>query len=292
MPIDLRLLQWAADVMGEQPYEARGLRDGGAPWLLRFEGRSLVLRIGARGDAESTRVEQLGLSVAAAHDVAVSRAIAADADHDPPLLLVEAVDGSSAIPHDRSSDRLHTLGALGARLHAIAVGPEIGLPRRNRPIASVDFGALRAQQPTQPLLAKGEVVVREHRPASSDGFMHGDLWQGNTVWRGAELVAVIDWDCAGVGPAGVDLGSLRCDAAVCFGTAAAADVLAGWEAGAARAADDVAYWDVVAALSTPPDMSWFAAAIAGQGRADLTQEILRRRRDEFLASALDSLGAL
>jgi hypothetical protein len=32
---------------------------------------------------------------------------------------------------------------------------------------------------------------------------------------------VLDWDCAGVGPAGIDLGSLRCDAAWCHGIEAA-----------------------------------------------------------------------
>ena len=45
----------------------------------------------------------------------------------------------------------------------------------------------------------------------------------------------------------------------------------------------------MAALSTPPDMGWFPSAIAGQGRPDLTQEVLLRRRDEFLRVALTRL---
>jgi hypothetical protein len=49
----------------------------------------------------------------------------------------------------------------------------------------------------------------------------------------------------------------------------------------------VAHWDVVAALSTPPDMGWFPDAIAGQGRPDLGQDLLVRRRDAFLRAALD-----
>jgi len=91
------------------------------------------------------------------------------------------------------------------------------------------------------------------------------------------------------GPAGVDLGSLRCDAALYHGLACADDVRRGWEEAAGRAAADVAYWDVVAALSTPPDMGWFVGAIAGQGRPDLTREILVERRDAFLADALRRL---
>jgi aminoglycoside phosphotransferase (APT) family kinase protein len=287
MPIDGRLLQWAADVMGEQPVEVSGLRAGGTPWLLQFHDRALVLRVA--DEHESARVEQLGLELAAAHGVAVPRIIAADVDHDPPLLLIDAVRGSSAIPRDRPTQRLRTLGAASARLHAIPVEPDAGLPRRDRPIASVDFAALRAQQPSQPLLVRAERVVREYQPSGPDGLVHGDLWQGNAMWAGDRLAALIDWDCAGVGPAGVDLGSLRCDAAICFDPAAANDVLEGWTAETGRPADDIAYWDVVASLSTPPDMGWFVEAISGQGRGDLTQDTLVQRRDGFLAAALDEL---
>lgn len=109
--------------------------------------------------------------------------------------------------------------------------------------------------------------------------------------EGDALAGLVDWDCAGAGPPGVDLGSLRCDAAVCFGVEAAADVQAGWEEEAGRPAAEVAHWDVVAALSTPPDMGWFPDAIAGQGRPDLGQDVLVRRRDAFLRDALDRLDA-
>jgi hypothetical protein len=88
----------------------------------------------------------------------------------------------------------------------------------------------------------------------------------------------------------VDLGSLRCDAALCFGTAAAAEVLRGWEEAAGRAAADVAYWDTVAVLATPPDLGWFPAAIAGQGRPDLDRALLLERRDSFLREVLEHLS--
>jgi hypothetical protein len=50
---------------------------------------------------------------------------------------------------------------------------------------------------------------------------------------------VLDRDCAGVGPAGIDPGSLRCDAAWCHGVEAAEHILRGWEAEAGRPASDV-----------------------------------------------------
>jgi hypothetical protein len=182
--------------------------------------------------------------------------------------------------------------ALGTEVSALRLAAEHrlpALPRRDRPIASEDFAALRRRPLVRPLLLEAEARVAGPRPAEADVFVHGDLWQGNALWLGDTLTGLVDWDCAGAGPPGVDLGSLRCDAAVCFGLEAADDVLAGWEELAGRPAADVAHWDVVAALSTPPDMGWFVGAIAGQGRPDLSQDVLVRRRDAFLRAALGRL---
>ncbi len=79
-----------------------------------------------------------------------------------------------------------------------------------------------------------EAKVAATRPGDDrPGLVHGDLWYGNTLWDDGRLTAVLDWDCAGVGPAGIDLGSLRCDAAWCHGVEAAGHILRGWEAEAA-----------------------------------------------------------
>jgi hypothetical protein len=119
------------------------------------------------------------------------------------------------------------------------------------------------------------------------------LREGGSPWLlradGRGLVLRVDWDDAGAGAPGVDLGSLRCDAAICHGIEATVHLLSGWEQEAGRAAEDVAYWDVVGALSTPPDIGWFAAAIGDQGRPDLDRATLLRRRDAFLGRALDRL---
>jgi aminoglycoside phosphotransferase (APT) family kinase protein len=286
--MDDRLLDWVQRTIHARPAEVRGLRDGGAPWRLRFADRAdLVLRV-ATG-AEPIAVERAGLDLAARYGIPAPGVVAADAEHDPPVLLVEAIGGSSAIPAERRQQRLRALGALAADVHRIAVPPEAGLPRRTRPIPSVDFAALRSRAPQRPLLHRAEAAVAAAPSPEPEGFVHGDLWQGNAMWDGDRLLAVIDWDCAGSGPAGVDLGSLRCDAAVCFGLGAAEDVLDGWQEAAARPAENIEYWDVVAALSTPPEMGWFVDAIRGQGRIDLTQEIIVEQRDEFLAAALERI---
>ena len=106
-----------------------------------------------------------------------------------------------------------------------------------------------------PLLEAAEARLGElPTPSGATVFVHGDLWQGNTVWNGQALVGMVDWDVAGVGHPGIDLGTLRLDAAITFGLPAAAEVLVGWQRATGKAADATAYWDLVAALTTPTDM--------------------------------------
>ncbi len=295
--LDSALLGWAVRVAapGADVTEVRGLRDGGSPWLVRLsrrgEPRTVVLRVGSGQDPSALRTEVAALQLAAKHDIPAPRLLAAELAGDSPAVLVELLAGSSAIPSDRPTARLRTLGRTAAALHAVAVEPGPALPRRDRPIASQDFAALRRQQPAQPLLMEAEERVTQLRSREADVFVHGDLWQGNALWTGDTLAGLVDWDCAGAGPPGVDLGSLRCDAAICFDIEAADDVQHGWEEVAGRPAVDVAHWDVVAALSTPPDMGWFPEALAGQGRPDLSREVLLQRRDGFLLAALSRLDA-
>jgi aminoglycoside phosphotransferase (APT) family kinase protein len=118
-------------------------------------------------------------------------------------------------------------------------------------------------------------------------LVHGDLWQGNTLWTGESCVGMVDWDAAGVGHPGIDLGTLRLDAAIMFGLPAAAVVLEGWRQAAGQEPDAMAYWDLVAALTTPTDMASWLPVAHDHGRVDLDAATLNHRRDAFLRAALD-----
>jgi aminoglycoside phosphotransferase (APT) family kinase protein len=99
-------------------------------------------------------------------------------------------------------------------------------------------------------------------------------------------VGIIDWDAAGVGHPGIDLGTLRLDAAVVFGLPAAGEILEGWQQATGQAADTMAYWDLVAALTTPTDMATWLPVAHDHGRVDLDAATLNTRRDAFLHAAL------
>jgi aminoglycoside phosphotransferase (APT) family kinase protein len=208
------------------------------------------------------------------------------------LVLTTCVPGTSLIPPEPDPARLRALGAAAAQISSIEVTAAPALPVRSRPIEGEDFAGMRRDQGSSDLLRAAEAAVAATRPADDrPGLVHGDMWHGNTLWDNRELTAVLDWDCAGVGPAGIDLGSLRCDAAWSYGPEAAEHVLAGWEVQAGRPASAVPYWDAVASLASPPDMGWFPTEMAAQGRPDLTQDVMLRRRDAFLQAALSQLTA-
>jgi aminoglycoside phosphotransferase (APT) family kinase protein len=164
------------------------------------------------------------------------------------------------------------------------------LPRISRPIHRIDFAAMWAGSDSRAQYERAARMVAAAKPDDRAGLVHGNLWVGSTLWRDNLLVAVTDWDCAGVGPAGIDLGSLRLDAALEYGAQASDHVLHGWEIEAAREAESLAYWDAIAALSTPPDLGPFAdARIAATQRPDLDRQTLIERRDAFLEDALSRL---
>ena len=287
---DRIVLRWVAQTLAiRELVVIRGLRGGGSPWLLRADHHDVILRIGRPSDVAGFATEAAALQRAGQAGLPVPGLLA----HDDgtavgvPLVLTERLAGTSQIPLKPVRLRLHALGAVTARLHRLSLEPSATLPPRDRPIALEDFAALRWQHGSQ-LLDDAALAISRYQPTGTRTvFVHGDLWHGNTLWQPECLMGIIDWDCAGVGAPGVDLGSLRCDAALCYGMDAATEVLRGWEQEAGHPAKDMAYWDAVAALATPPDMGWFPDAFSEQGRPDLDRATLTApRRDQFLRRAM------
>jgi aminoglycoside phosphotransferase (APT) family kinase protein len=294
-PVPAAVLDWAAAVLGGPAVRVlRGLRDGGSPWLIQARDRRAVLRTGPPGSQRQIATEAAGLAVAARTGVPAPALLGHDdgtAAGGVPVLLSSWLPGSSLIPLRPDPARLRALGAAAARLHAVPLAPAGALPLRHHPIGDEDFAALRAGHDVGPVQRAAQDALDRARPAEQPPvFVHGDLWQGNALFDGSALTGLVDWDAAGAGAPGIDLGSLRMDAAFCYGAGAEAEISAGWSAAAGRPVPDEAYWDIVAALSTPPGLGWFPAAIAAQGgRPDLTADLLRARHEEFIRQALARL---
>jgi hypothetical protein len=260
--------------------------------------------------------EAAALVFAEEHNVRASRLLAVDLDGRSGVLAIlqTALPGRSRVPDITS---LREFGAAAATLHTIPLSPRPDLPLRTRPRHVEDYIALRRwsaryqrapdaekavildeivlERPgwptddlprrllgthTTPLLQAAEARLRQLPvPEGEMVFVHGDLCGGNTVWSDDAFVGIIDWECAGAGHYGVDLGNLRFEESLHFGLPAAAEILEGWQQVTRQEADGIVYWDLVSALNTPSDLARWAPNLPGA----------TERRDEFLRAALGRL---
>jgi aminoglycoside phosphotransferase (APT) family kinase protein len=220
------------------------------------------------------------LAVAEQHGLPAPRLLGVDLegrDVGVPVTVESAVEGTSAWPSACSVGLLRSVGAAIAQVHEIVFESRPELPFRPRPIAVDDFASERrlGRMPTTGLLRYAdEQVLHRPAPAGPTVFVHGDVWPGNTVVAGDTVRALIDWKTAGVGNPGVDLGELRKQVAIAYGSDAPIYVLEGWERAAGTDAGDLPFWDVTAALNTPTESDGPSEAA---------------RRDEFLRAAVAQL---
>ena len=301
------VLAWAAAAVAADARVTRATdlpqSRGHGPWRLDVEAggsqTQLVLHLGTADDkTESQRftTQAAALHLAEDHGVAAPRLVAADLNAAATghlAMLQTVLPGSSRIPQHASPSRLRVIGRATAQIHAIPLEPTPALPARDRSISAVDFAALTVPAPAAALFAEARDYLARARPpaASASVFVHGDLWQGNMMFDGDRQTGTVDWDYAGAGPAGIDIGSLRCDIAVMYGLPAADEVLAGWEEWHGAPAADTSWWDLIAVTCSPPDLRLWLPNFHDQGRLDLDLATVTSRRDAFLTAALRDLGA-
>jgi aminoglycoside phosphotransferase (APT) family kinase protein len=305
----MRALRWACAAAAPgavvaEVTEVTGLRGGGNPWRITLErgGRETAVILKTGDPEDDQQLMQLdtavaALRLAAEHALPAPRLIAADLTGTAAgelAMLMTVLDGDSIIAREPSRARLRQLGALAATVHEIPRAPTPAMPGRERALPDMDFEGWRRAVGSSPLLDRAQAAIAARPvpawPGGTGRLVHGDLWQGNTVWSGETCSGFIDWDCAGAGHPGIDLGTLRLDAAMFADADGPAEVLAGWEERAGERARDMAYWDIAAALTTVGDMADCLPPLADHGRTDLTAHVLTARRDAFLSDALARLG--
>ena len=213
---DAEVLDWASAILDTKVTVLRGLRNGGSPWLLRAGDRQVILRV-ARAEQVAETATEVAAMTYAARVAGATLPVAELLGYDLAertrygLVLTTRVPGTSAIPPEPDPERLRALGAAAARISSVELTPAPALPVRSPPIEADDFAAMRREQGASDLLRAAEAAVAASRPDDGRlGLVHGDLWHGNTLWDDGRLAAVLDWDCAGVGPAAST--SARCAA--------------------------------------------------------------------------------
>jgi aminoglycoside phosphotransferase (APT) family kinase protein len=203
-----------------------------------------------------------------------------------PYLVTEFIDGAEITEPDDANDFARKLAAVLSRIH--------GVPRESgRPLLRDQHDSCDARVRATPAtpdesLSEGRVraALRQAWPPprrNEPVILHGDFWPGNTLWRGGEIAAVIDWDHAGLGDPLVDLANGRLEIHMLHGAQAALAYTEHYRS-LMPSVDDagLACWDLFAALRPAGQMSTW-----GLDAATLTR--LRGRHREFVDQALRAL---
>lgn len=203
-----------------------------------------------------------------------------------PYVVLAFVEGAAQLRPAPWQPLVGPLAEFLARLHALDGGQAEasflldyadGLARTlAEPPASLDEtlqeGRIRAA-----LLAAWP--WRQRQPGA---VLHGDYWPGNVLWRGGQLVAVIDWEDAARGDPLADLGNARLELRWGFGREAMEAFTRRYEALTASDQSTLPYWDLAAALRP-------AGKMGGWGLSDDEAALMRAEHGAFVAEALEGL---
>jgi aminoglycoside phosphotransferase (APT) family kinase protein len=289
-----RSISWAVrELGGGKLVSIEPLRGGvsHANHLLIVAGRngiqSGVLRRGVRpewavedpGFSAEQEIATYGLLVGSA--VPAPRLIAADPAADgcdvPAILLSRAPGRRRVRPRDMSS----FVGGLAAALPPVH---SVDRSRAERTVPGyrhyyeLDELILPAWWSRPEIWNRAVILAAEPPSIRSNAFIHRDYHQGNTLWRGGKLTAIVDWTSASFGPAEVDVAHMRTNLALSFSLEVADEFLDAYRSEAAAPPHDP-WWDLRMALDFIPD-----APVAARPGAEL------RRLEEFLTRAVAELS--
>ncbi len=216
------------------------------------------------------------------------------AGSEAPYMVLGYVDGSPRVSDADGVGKARRLAEVSASIHEVdgAAPAFADLPRRDTRVATA---LERHSAPFDDSIRERRIleVLRAHWPPSPvarPSLLHCDLWLGNVLWSGADVVAVIDWENAHVGDPLADLAITRLECAWTFGRDAVAALTEHYLSRTGADLEQLPLWDLAAARRPAGELSAWAADWANYGRPDMTPERMRAAHRWFVDDALAALG--
>lgn len=209
-----------------------------------------------------------------------------------PILALEYIEGAADFAPSHPIGTAHQLAAQLARIHQVNIAaPGIENLQQLPAVLSPPAATALEQAHIRTVIASAWPPPQSNAPT----LLHGDYWPGNVLWRNEQLVAIIDWEDAGLGEPLRDLAIARLDLLWIYGRTAMEAFTSAY-----RALQPIHYlnlpvWDLFAALRLArlvgTDLDGWAAFFPPLGRTDITAQHIRAHYNWFVAQALRQLNA-
>lgn len=221
--------------------------------------RSLVLRIhGPNHNGHPAALEFGILNAVTGLGICAPRALVLDESLELipyPFLLLEHLEGETSVPADPFDRRIVRIAQALAQIHSAPSSGLPALPLRYDPRPEV-FDYL-PKGPAFEALSQGLSGLGDTGYKGAPALLHGDFWPGNLLWRGEDLVGVLDWEDAAIGDPLSDVACTALELRYVAGPDGAERFLRAYDSLRPVAPDRLALWQIYVAAAAHHSMgSW------------------------------------
>ncbi len=143
-----------------------------------------------------------------------------------------------------------------------------------------------AQHPLGPQLWQAAKEMWPSIGKSESHLVHADYWPGNTLWKGDDLVAIIDWEEPRLGEPTWDIATIIQDSA-CFGMDIEDAAIGHHRRMSGRTLKDLDFWRMAIALGEMPDPGVWASGYQALGGDEITAAEIRANHTASVERMLD-----
>lgn len=207
-----------------------------------------------------------------------------------PALVISFVEGRSGVAAlDDPMGAAEQLATTLALIHETPVDSVLRTQLPQGPPEAVENDVPHGffEHPLASALLAKVHELRAEATVEDSTLIHGDLWPGNTLWRGRRLAAVVDWEEAAIGDPITDLAYCALDFRYLGHDAAADHFVERYRAVTGTSLSTFALWTASALLRPMPDIAQWVPAWVQLGHPDVDVDRLRSRHSELVRDALN-----
>ena len=263
------------------------LSDGPTRYVLRRYGPWYA----ERGEDAAAR-EARALELVQKANIPAPALIWVDSDSlfDEQAIVISYVDGAPDLTPSHPFDWAERLATTLARIHAVTIdGDDLevfadGVGEDMRKVE--EHPELVLEHPLGEDLLRRRLLLVKHRVDSEPVFSHTDYWPGNTLWKGEELVAVIDWESPATADREMDVAYCSLDIRYLGMDKVADRLIDAYREATGEPLTNLAHWEAIGLCRPMPDIAKWVPSWVRMGRS-IDKETARAQHTRVISEFLE-----